>query len=116
MTARGDLAAARAHIAESLSVSIALATSSLVFGGVLTFAELLAAQGEVDSARRVLQFAADHPSTSAPERDEAHAILAELPPATRPLPGWPGIDLMELAGRIVVEADVAYGPLIGHLR
>jgi predicted ATPase/DNA-binding SARP family transcriptional activator len=116
MTARGDLAAARAELAESLSVSIALGALSLVGAGVMIFAEVLAAQGEVESARRVLAFAADHPSTSIPDRDEVRALLAALPPAARALPAWPGIGLDELAGRIVVEGDVAYAPLIGLLR
>jgi predicted ATPase/DNA-binding SARP family transcriptional activator len=113
---RGDLATARTELAESLAISSPLALSSLKAGGVMVFAEILAAQGDTQAARRVLAFAADHPSTSVPVRDEVRGQLATLPAAAGPDPAWPGIELDELIDRIVGEADVAYQPLIAALR
>jgi hypothetical protein len=75
---------------------------------------VLAAQGETECARRVLAFAADHPAIGATERDPDRARLAKLP-SDAPL-AWPGIELDELARRIVVERNVGYGPLVATLR
>ena len=111
---RGDLAAARADLAESLTVSTALGQSALKAGGVMIFAEALAAHDAVPQARQVFAYLATHPSTSAPDRDEIHAHLARLP-ASPDLP-WPALDLDALIDRIVGEAPLAYQPLLALLR
>ena len=73
----------------------------------MVFAEILAAQGEVAVRAACSAFAADHPSTSAPERDEIRATARRScrRPRERCPPG-PAIELDELVDRIVVEADV----------
>lgn len=113
---RRDLTTARAELAASLAVTIAIAQRALRIGSVMIFAEVLEAQGEVVGARQALAFAASHPTTSAPDRDEIMERLALLPAATEADPPWPAIELDELVQRIVVEAELAYAPLIAVLR
>ena len=83
---------------------------------VESFAELLSAQGEVSCARRVLTYAADHPTASAPARDELRTRLAKLPASANVEPVWPGLELDDLLHRIVVESNIAHAPLIATLR
>lgn len=112
---RGDYPAARSEIAESLSIALAIGRSSFVLLGVSCFAEVLAAQGESECARVVLTFAKDHPSTGAPLRDEIRTQLAQWrETASSELP-WPGLELDELAHRIVIESSIAHAPLITAL-
>lgn len=113
---RGDLTAARSALAESMETSIAVGRRSLQLSGVMCFAEILAAQGEPECACRVLAFAADHPATSAPERDEIRAQLAQWRPEPRAKLAWPRLELDELIHRIVVESQLAHAPLIDALR
>ena len=77
-----------------------------------SFADVLHAQGEAACARRVLAFAAAHPAINATERDDLLARLAKDPAPVAP---WPGIELGELAHRIVAERDLAHAPLIAAL-
>ena len=113
---RGDNDAARSALAEGLSVALELGSPSLKFNAVESFAELLSAQGEVSCARRVLTYAADHPTASAPVRDEIRRRLETLPAAVNATPAWPKLELDDLLHRIVVESNVAHAPLIDTLR
>ena len=113
---RGDPPAARAHLAAALGIAVAVGGPVLQVAGVACFAELLAAQGELECARRVLAFAAKHPATNAAQNAELRAQLAALPPATNADSAWPAIELDELVHRIVVESDLAHVPLIAALR
>ena len=68
-------------------------------------------------ARRVLTYAADHPTASALVRDEIRRRLETLPASERmPTPPWPKLELDDLLHRIVVESNVAHAPLIATLR
>jgi predicted ATPase/DNA-binding SARP family transcriptional activator/Tfp pilus assembly protein PilF len=113
---RADLPTARAELGQSLEITIALAQQGLRIGSVIVLAEVLEAQNEVECARLVLAFAAKHPSTSVPDRDEASGRLALLPAPAGMDAAWPAIELDELLHRIVAEASLAYGPLIAVLR
>jgi tetratricopeptide (TPR) repeat protein len=113
---RGDNDAARSALAEGLSVALELGSPSLKFYAVESFAELLSAQGEVSCARRVLTYAVDHPTASAPVRDEIRARLDKLPPSTGAEPAWHGLELDDLLHRVVVESNIAHAPLIATLR
>jgi predicted ATPase/DNA-binding SARP family transcriptional activator len=113
---RDDLPAARTNLAESLAAVMALAQQALRIGGVMIFAEVLEHQGEVEAARQALQFAAQHPAASAPDRDEILGRLATLPDSGEPPASWPAIELDELIHRIVAEAELAYAPLLAALR
>jgi tetratricopeptide (TPR) repeat protein len=112
---RSDLAAVRAELAAALEIAIVIGRPALLVSGVTCFADLLAAQGETDCARRTLTLAADHPSTSDAQRAENRARLAQLPPATG-TDSTTGIAFDELVHRIVVERDIAHAPLIAVLR
>jgi len=113
---RADFPAARSDLATALSIAISVGRPSLRIAGITCFAEILEAQGEADCARRVLGFAASHPSTSAAERADIRARLAQGRSATNAEPAWPGLELDELVHRIVVESNVAHAPLIAVLR
>ena len=113
---RGDPAAARNHLRTSLDIAMAIGRPSLQLAGVCCFAEILVAQGERDCARRVLAFAAGHPSMIPQERDDARERLAKWGAVDAPEPAWPGIELGELIHRIVVETDAAHAPLIASIR
>jgi predicted ATPase/DNA-binding SARP family transcriptional activator len=112
----GDNDAARSALAEGLSVALELGSPGLKFDAVESFAELLSAQGEVSCARRVLTYAADHPTASALVRDEIRRRLETLPAAVNATPPWPKLELDDLLHRIVVESNVAHAPLIDTLR
>ena len=112
----GDIDAARSALAEGLSVALELGVPSLKFDAVESFAELLSAQGEVSCARRVLTYAADHPTANAVARDEFRRRLETLPAVVNATPPWPKLELDDLLHRIVVESNVAHAPLIDTLR
>ncbi|HEU0204687.1 MAG TPA: tetratricopeptide repeat protein, partial [Burkholderiaceae bacterium] len=113
---RGDLAAARSHLAAALHAATAIGRPALQLAGVACFAELLAAQGEAECARRVLAFAADQPSASPQQREELRARLAEHRQPVEPQPAWPGLQLDDLVNRLLAETDIAHAPLIALLR
>lgn len=113
---RGDLVSARSELAASMGIANAIGAPSLQLEGVSCFAEVLRAQGELECARQVLSFAADHPSMRALGRDAIRARLAQWRPAANAVPAWPGIELDELVHRIVVETDIAHSSLISVLR
>jgi hypothetical protein len=48
-------------------------------------------------------------------RDDLRPVLKRWEVAAGSAATWPGVDLGDLVRRIVVEADVAYRPLIGLL-
>jgi DNA-binding SARP family transcriptional activator/tetratricopeptide (TPR) repeat protein len=113
---RGDNDAARSALAEGLGIALELRSPSLKLNAVESFAELLSAQGEVSCARRVLAYAADHPTASAPVRDDIRARLDKLPASEHAEPPWPKLELDDLLHRIVVESNIAHAPLIATLR
>jgi tetratricopeptide (TPR) repeat protein len=115
---RGDFPSARSDLAAALDIAISVGRPSLQIAGVTCFVEILEAQGEAECARRILSFAADHPSTSAPERAVIRARLADWPmdAGADAKPVWPGLELDELVHRIVVESNLAHAPLIAALR
>ena len=115
---RGDREAARSDLAASLGIAILVGRPLHLLAGVACFAEVLEAQGDSDCARRILVFASNHPSTSAAQRAEIRARLAQFPATANAEPAWPGLELEldELVHRIVVESNIAYAPLIAALR
>ena len=113
---RGDLTAARSDLGSSLGIAIAIGRPYLLLAGVSSFAEILAAQGEMECARLALAFAADHPSMTAQGRDEMRARLAQWQSAASAESPWPALELDELVHRIVVESNIAHAPLIAALR
>jgi len=113
---RGDLASARLDLGSSLGIAIGLGRPYLLLEGVSCFAEILAAQGEVDSARTLLDFAAEHPSMPLQGRNEKRARLTQWPHVPSGAPVSREFDLDELVSRIVVESEIAHGPLIAMLR
>jgi predicted ATPase/DNA-binding SARP family transcriptional activator/Tfp pilus assembly protein PilF len=113
---RSDVAAARSELAAALELAIVLGRPTLKLSGVCCFAELLETQGERNGARRVLEFAAGHPSTVEGLRAEIRTRLGELGPAPGGSSSWTGLDLDELAQRIVVETSIGHAPLIATLK
>lgn len=113
---RRDLDTARALLREGMAIATAIGRPVLLIDGLMRFAEVLVAQGELACGRAVLTFAMEHPDAAATDRDELRRVLARLPPATEPALPWPGMTFAELAHRIVVESDLAYAPLIAALR
>jgi tetratricopeptide (TPR) repeat protein len=113
---RRDLKTARAEIAAALTIATAIGRPTLQVAGVAWFAEILAAQGELDCACQVLKFAIDHPSTHAPAQAEYRARLAQwncASPTSFP-PDVLAFD--ELVHRIAAEADIDHAPLVATLR
>lgn len=106
---------ARAELRAGFDISLAIGSPELGYIGIAAFADLLEAQGEAASARRVLAFVAALPSVSARLRHEFGARLANWgsPPDGA---AWPGLGADELLHRIVVETDVGHAPLIALLR
>jgi tetratricopeptide (TPR) repeat protein len=113
---RSDLPRARVDLAAALTIAIATGRQPLQLAAVSCFAEVLAAQGETRCARLVWNFAAGHPSLSAPQRSEIRARLAKWPLEAGAEPAWPGLELDELVHRIVAEAAESHAPLIAGLR
>ena len=113
---RGDIATARATLAEALGIGLAIGVLALKFDAIVGFAEILESQGEKECARRVLAYASHHPSASVLVRNEIRTRLAMLPAASDAEPAWPGLELDDLLHRIVVESNQAYAPLIASLR
>jgi predicted ATPase/DNA-binding SARP family transcriptional activator/tetratricopeptide (TPR) repeat protein len=113
---RGEIDAARSSLSDALSTAIALGLPSLKFDALACFSEILSAQGAMPDARRVLDYAASHPTATASARDEMRRRLATLSTDSTDPPAWPDIELDELLNRIVVESPQAYAPLIASLR
>jgi hypothetical protein len=112
---RRDSATARSALAASLEIAVSVNRPSLKLAGVCCFAEILEAQGEAQCARRVLEFAAEHPFATDGLRAEIRARLEALIPRATAKRPRPAIGLDELVQRIVVESNVAYVPLIASL-
>jgi tetratricopeptide (TPR) repeat protein len=112
---RGEPAPARESLRQALEIAIAISRPVAQLAGLVCFAQLLAAQGEPECARKILGFVSAHPLTTAQWQAEARELLQEwgMAPATA---GWTGPDLAELARRVVVEAPLAHGPLVETLR
>jgi tetratricopeptide (TPR) repeat protein len=114
-TRRGELPLARSLLAGGAELALTIGAQSVKPAVVLGWAELLEAQGHDGAARRVLAFAADEPSLSAPDRDELRAAWARRASAAALDPPWPGIGLDELLQRILVEQQLGHAPLIATL-
>jgi hypothetical protein len=108
---------ARAELVAALDIARTVQRPILQRSAIVTFAEVLAAQGETGAARRVLAFVAAHPATSNRERADIEVKLAKLPRGDgRDLP-WPeGLTLDALVERIVGEAPEAHAGLAALLR
>jgi tetratricopeptide (TPR) repeat protein len=113
---RGALDGARARLAESLTSVIAIGVPSLKTDGLICFAQILVAQGESACARAVTTFVLSHPLATAATRKDALARLSNAELDAEPALEWPGIDIDDLIGRVVLEAGQAYAPLIAALR
>lgn len=111
----GDLAQARAALAEGLSTAVALGAPSLLAPGLLAFAELLDASGRPLLARRCLTAFGELNELTMSDRDEMRTLLTRwggIPPGAAP---WPGMALPELLQRIVTEAPQGHEALIAQL-
>ena len=113
---QGDIEAARSNLSEGLSLALALGTPPLKFDAVMCFSEILQAQGEAVCARRLLAYAAEHPTASGLARDQLRTRLGNLSTGTGEDLPWPGLELDELLHRVVVETSLGYAPLIATLR
>lgn len=111
-TRRRELGLARTLLAGGAELALSLGAQSVKPAVLLGWAELLEAQGHPDAARRVLAFAANEASLSAPDRDELRAAWARSASPATVDPPAPGMTLEELLQRIVIERDLAYAPLI----
>ena len=109
-----DMDAARDELRAAIELALQVGSPVAQVPGVILFGELLAAQGEKDSASRVLGFARAQGSASLQDRKQIDSIRAQwqLPPRE----GWPGMGLAELGRRIAGEAPMAHAPLIAELR
>lgn len=108
---RGDFAGARTALASGVEMAVALGVPWAQAQGLLAWAELAHAQGEVAVADRVLAFTAGLPLVSATVRD---SVLAQRRRWGLPEPSrlaWPGMSVEELLRRIVAEAPLAHAPL-----
>ena len=112
---RGTLTEARATLAAAMQSALRIGSPLLTFSALHTFAEILAAQGEPQSARRVLTFCMAQPAVDANVRNQFQASLDALPAADPDDSPWP-VDLEELLQRVILERDVAHAPLIAQLR
>jgi predicted ATPase/DNA-binding SARP family transcriptional activator len=114
---RGDPGPARNELVAALEIARNVQRPILQRSAIVTFAEVLAAQGETGAARRVLTFVAAHPATSNRERADIEVKLARLPGEDgRDLP-WPdGLSLDALVERIAGEAPEAHAGLVALLR
>jgi predicted ATPase/DNA-binding SARP family transcriptional activator len=115
-TRRAELGRARATLAEAVATVVAIGVPSLKIDGLAMLAELLAAQGEPDSARAVLDFAVNHPVATPAARKEALVHVGGVSANEGKAPSWPGLELDDVLQRVVAEQNVAYAPLIAALR
>ncbi len=99
-----------------MTLALALGTPPLKFDALMCFSEILQAQGEAACARRLLAYAADHPTANGLARDQLRTRLGNLPAGTGEYLPWPGLELEELLHRVVVESSLGYAPLIATLR
>jgi predicted ATPase/DNA-binding SARP family transcriptional activator/Tfp pilus assembly protein PilF len=113
---RADLAAARAELQAAMTIALDLRRPALVIEGFICLALVLGAQGATDCAHAIVRFVHEHPDTSPMERDELAHIVEQLPSPPPAVLAWPAISLDELAHRTVLEAPVAFAPLIATLR
>jgi predicted ATPase/DNA-binding SARP family transcriptional activator len=113
---RGELDAAHALLSAGSELALALGAPSLKAAALLGLAELLEAKGEIPSARRVLAFAKDQPSISAPDREELRVEWARRGETAEADGAWPALTLDELLQRVVIEGNLACAPLIATLR
>ncbi len=110
----GDLATARSELARALTVSISIARPELIANGVRLFADVVAAQGAIEVAARVLNFLLRQPGLAGAERVEVEQQLRDWG-ASSEGGDWNGPPLDELVHHVVAEAGQAYAPLIAGL-
>ena len=114
---RGDIEAARSALAEGLSIALALGYAvAEVRCSRIASRRSLQAQGEASCARRVLAYAAEHPTASGLVRDQIRRRLGSCRSQCSAESAWPELELDELLHRIVVESKIAHAPLIATLR
>ncbi|KQW37710.1 BTAD domain-containing putative transcriptional regulator [Rhizobacter sp. Root404] len=112
---QADLPAARIALAAGTATAVALGSPALNAVALLALAELLEAQGERVCARQVVAFGAEHPSTTAADRDELRAELSRRSSSDAGDPPWPGLSIGELLNRVVAETAMAHRALISTL-
>ena len=112
----GDLPAARRDLAVGLTTAIAIDRRDQLAVGVCAFAEVLAAQGDVDVAAQTMAFALRQHRFEGEAYDDARRRMASWGRSSAETDDWTGPSLEELAYRIVAEAAHAYAPLIASLR
>jgi hypothetical protein len=112
---REDLAAARSELAAVAKVAIDTGRPTLRVATASCLADMLATQGDLSSARRILRLASEYPAIRPLDRDEVLAQLTKLGPETEAAPMPPAITLEEVLHRIVVEADVGFAPLLASI-
>lgn len=114
-TRRGELDGACSLLCDGAELALTLGAQSVKPAVLLAWAELLEGQGHANAARRVLAFAADEPTLSAPDRDELRAAWALRASPAAADPPWPGMAVDELLQRIVIEREISHAPLIATL-
>ena len=111
---RRDPRASRELLSEAVDLANATGEPSLQVAGVLCWAELLEAQGERACASRVLAALAEHPLSTATQREECRRRIATPHPSGE-APATP-IDLPVICQRIASEASIGYAALIADWR
>ena len=112
----GDLPTARRELAVGLTTAIAIDRRDQLAVGVRAFAEVLAAQGDVDVAARTMAFALRQHRFEGEAYADARRRMASWGRSSEETDDWIGPPLDELAYRIVTEAAQGYAPLIASLR
>ena len=113
---RGDFAAARRALGEGVQIAIAIGRPALQLTALTWSAEILAAQGEVACACKVMALVMAHPLTNAADRKSQGERLAQWHDPASPPPDASRLDFDSLVHRVAAEAEVAYAPLIAALK
>ncbi|MBE7419449.1 MAG: hypothetical protein HS128_17225 [Ideonella sp.] len=112
---RDDLPAARDQMRHAARLALAIRRPALHVNSVYVLAKLLAAQGDRDCAVQVMRFALGHPTIVGADREAALADIRSWG-GSDPATPWHGPGLEALLNRIVLEAEVAFAPLMAELR
>ncbi len=112
----GDLPTARGELAVGLTTAIAIGRRDQLVIGVRAFAEMLAAQGDVDVAAQTMAFALRQRTFEGEAYDDARRRMASWGRSSETPDDWNGPPLDELVHRIVAEAAQGYAPLIAAVR
>lgn len=111
---RQDLPAATAAMAPALGAAVSLGSPGRVAEVLAAFAEWLALRGDKIAAARMAAYVLAQPVLPPDSRTETQALLRRWWPEGEP-PAWAGPGLLELARRVLAEADIEYAPLRAEL-